>query len=401
MSRLFVNFIYHVLLVSVVLGGLFSRTIITTPASLVREVCLWSLILLAIWSGRREAIRVTGFARVGLGVLFASFVMAGVVTFSYSFDVQTISNKWAVLYKFFQLFFFIFIFSSYRGLTGRSLARLTRWFVVYCCAYAIVSPVIYFSTPAIMIENFRWWGRFGVGYPTMDAQLFIFAVCAIIFGSFFNGFSKVAVLAICLLGVAIQVTGTSAVTMVFVLGLYCAMNIRAAVKMAPVFVLIVVAGGIGVSLLSPNLTSDAADLVLIKAHNLIGSSTSVNTMDIRQDQYDSLLYMIRGDSMANIFGIGTGIYVENQYGFSRVALGWVGLACLLVFLTLVSFEGWRRRRVDHLLLLASCGVLVLSSYTLTYFYLFPLNAAFALIMCYSEELKREAGAGHGLARGTL
>lgn len=331
--------------------------------------------------------RVTGYARYGLAILFVSFVFGGLVTLAYNFNVQEISNKWAVLYKFFQIFLLLLVFSSYRALTGKMLSQLVRWFVIYCCAYALVSPLVYLFPLSIMVENFRWWGRFGVGYPTMDAQLFIFAICFVIFGSVFKGFFKLAVLAICLLGAALQVTGTGAVTTVFVVGLYCIMNVRAALRLAPPLILIVAVGAVGVNFLSPEITSDATDLVLIKADNLLGNSSSVNTMDIRQDQYDSLIYMIRGDDLANVFGIGTGIYVENQYGFSRVALGWFGLTCLLAFIALICLEAWRRRGADKSLFLASCGVLVISSYTLTYFYLFPLNAAFALAMCYSEELK--------------
>ncbi|HDS1130978.1 TPA: hypothetical protein QDZ99_003121 [Stenotrophomonas maltophilia] len=389
-----VKTIYHLILISVVLGGFFSRTTLTTPASIVREACIWLLVLALLAKGPSPRLGLSGFARWAFLCLFMSFSIGLITTGLYDLDVRTISDKWAVLYKFFQIFILAACFAGYRRLTGNNLGALVKWFVIYLSVYAMVSPIIYFNPPPIMIENFRWWGRFGVGYPTMDAQLFTFGVVAILFGGIFRGLLRALVLALCLWGILIQVTATGFVTIIAVFGMYAALHARSAWRSIPSVAAVTTIGLVAMYAFGQEVTGTAVDLFWTKVDNLLGTNAEVNTLDIREDQFVSLIYMLRGDGLANWLGVGVGIYVENQYGFSRIAFGVVGLAVLIGSLVLLAAEGIRRRRLDGGVLLASVVVFSLACYTLTVFYLFPLTCAMAMLMLYSEELK---GSGSGRA----
>jgi hypothetical protein len=386
----YVNTIYHLIVISMVLGGFFSRTTLTTPASVVRELCIWLLVVLLLGTGLVARKSVSGLLRPALYVLFASFSIGLLTTGIYDLDVRTISNKWAVLYKFFQFFVLVACFSGYSRLTGRPLESLAKNFVVYLAIYALVSPVIYFYPPSIMIENFRWWGRFGVGYPTMDSQLYALGIVLLLFGKVFNGFPRALLLALCLWGVLIQVTATGFVTVAAVFAVYALLHFRAALKSVPAVVLVSVAGAIVLSLAGSDVTGAAVDLFWVKVQNLTGANSDINTLDIRQDQFNDLLYMLRGDFLANWIGVGVGIYVENQYGFSRIAFGILGVAAYIGVLGLIFAEGFKRRKLDGGVLFASGLVLALTSYTLTVFYLYPLTCALAMALLYSEGMKRQA-----------
>ncbi len=386
----FVNIIYHVLIVSIVLGGLFSRTTLTTQASILREAALFLLILIVIGVRHSSRRLTSGFVHAALVLLFISFMFGVVTTGLYDLDVRTISNKWAVLYKFFQVFMLILCFSAYEKLTNRPIEYLVRWFVVYLSVYALISPVLYFNPPPFMMDGFRWWGRFGVGYPTMDAQLFTLAVIMILFGGALSGWKRGLSLALCLWGILIQVTGTGFVSILVVLAMYALLHFRASLRSIPALTLATLAGITGLLMAGPEITGTAVDLFWVKVQNLTGGGADVNTLDIRDDQFKVLMYMIRHDALANIFGVGVGIYVENQYGFSRVAFGIFGACALFIFIGLLLTEGVRRRRRDGGVLLATAVVVALTFYTLTFFYLYPLTAALALALVYSEKRKSAA-----------
>ncbi len=388
-----INVLYQLLLLSIVFGGLLSRTTIVFPTSVAREAILWTLLLLLFGAGRITPLRRLGRPIfVSLVALALLIVIGAVTTFVYSFDVRSISNKWAVLYKFAQFHLFLVCFLGYQRATGRTAESLCKWLVIYLAIYALVTPVIYFMPPALMIENFRWWGRFGVGYPTMDAQLFVSGIAMLLFGRLFTGWVWLALFACCMMGLALQVTATGMATLVAVLGIKGLSNPKSAIPYVFSIFVSAVVGWWVVTQVDPAITDNASTLLGMKLQALQGAGDDAS-LSIRQDQYNELLQLLRGDVLAEMLGIGVGIYVENQYGFFRVAFGHLGLATFIAFLFVVACEGLRRFRGDHGLMLAGIMIFALSSYTLTTFYLFPLTATLALIFVVSAEHLSQRGAG--------
>lgn len=312
------------------------------------------------------------------------------------------------LYKNIQFFLLIYVFSKYEYVTGCSFEFLLRRFINYCLVFVIINLIAYFIYIPIF-EKFRpWWGRISHGYPTMDVITLTYALFIYYFlflkieKKFFINLLKLLLL---LIGIVMQFTGTGIVCLVlFFMFVFMSVvfkpNILRVEKSDKIFLTFVLSGLILGWWLNnymqknhPVIYKNGLTLIEMKIANLAGKKTEINTLDIRDKQFQKAKENYLNNDIKTVFGISTGflsmterekyVYIENQYNANQMSYGIVGnsLYMFMLFYSAMTFLVVRKKDLK-MLGIAINLILAINSYTLVPLYLFSNMAGYALLYSY-------------------
>lgn len=318
-----------------------------------------------------------------LFMLFFVFVYGLVYSISPVYpELRSISGPLTVLYKHIQFFMLLFCFVNIENLTGKSIVYYAKLMVYMLVFASIITPIVYSHPPAIFKPDFLQWGRMGIGYPTMDAQVFCTGIVILLYMLDFKKIKLNIILGILVLGVLMQVTGTGLFTLFLLFCYFVFLDKKnKIITLAP----LVIGLFFLVFFIITSYSDDFSKILWLasdKIDNLMNYGQGQSTQ-IRHEQFLALFNIIKSSVDFFVFGIGSNVYVENQYSFFFIAFGFVGLACFVVFLLVMMFHGLKFASRDYGVFLLSTVIFSLASYSLVSFYLYSLYSSFAFMMaCY-------------------
>jgi hypothetical protein len=379
--------LYVILVVFISFDGLRDSTIFFSVLSYLRE---GTVLLLFVLSLGPRARLTKSLLNLGLFALGVCYFYGLLVTLSpYYQHLRSISEPAVVLYRHVQFLMLIPVFSHCRRLSGKSPKFYLGMLVFFQLIYTVITPLIYYFPPSIMRDGYEWWGRLGVGYPTMDAQTYCFALVAVICVLDFKKMQLNLVVGLLVLGILMQVTGTGLVTLMFLL-MYIVVCERLVLKRLLPSIGIMMAFLTAIFWNFYGLLEKPIQLALQKMSDIANLGSGVST-DIRKEQLEQLLHLGAGDYFRRLFGMGVNVYVENQYSFFLAAFGVAGLCIFIFFLITLFLHGMANAGKDNRALMLAAIVFSLSSYTLVSFYLYPNYALLALFIAHN--LSQSSGVG--------
>ena len=376
--------LYCILVFFIVFDGLRDALVLSNFLSWVRELVVFGLFLLSFVVGFKHK-QYFWFFYFPMALLLLSFSYSLIYSISPVYpDLDSISEPLVVWYRSIQFVMLFFVFVHIEQLTGRKIEFFLTLFVYLSVAYALMTPVLYFFPISYMVDDYKMWGRLGVGYPTMDAQTFCYSILAVIFIFKHRNIKLNMFLVVLLAGLAMQVTGTGIATILVVIFafVFFKRNDKAKVfELLPMVVLSVLLMAFILSLFAEDL-SQIIWLFWDKIENLKNLGVGQST-EIRAAQFEFLWGLLRNSPLEMLFGIGCNIYVENQYSFVLISCGVFGLFLFLFFILWMICTSFLWKKYDGGCLLVSVAIFCMTSYTLVSLYLFPCSACFALFYTYS------------------
>jgi len=295
-------------------------------------------------------------------------------------------------YKYVQFFILCYLFLNFEKFTKQKIDVLIDFFIKLLILYVIITPVLYFLEPSFLKDNFKQWGRIGVGYPTMDAQVLVFGLALVLLIRRYSLLKGTFIISIIIIGIFMQNTGTGYASTIAVIAYYMLFTKRYNIKS------IYLATGILVFIIlyilhvysGSNLQNNFLYLFLNKIYSIMLHKKSLSEQ-IRAEQFLELKEKI-SSIFESLFGIGFKIYVENQYAFMLIGFGYIGLLVFLLFLLNNLSYGFLIRRKDNSILFITTLIFSLTSYTLVTLYLFPTEVLFSFgmgISYYYQKRKRK------------
>lgn len=296
-------------------------------------------------------------------------------------DLRSVSDPLVVLYKHFQFFILLFCFVNIEKLTGQDVKYYAALLVYMLVFIAVITPIVYISPPSFFKSDFLQWGRMGIGYPTMDAQIFCFGIIIILYMLDFNRVLNNIVLGCLIVGVLMQVTATGMFTLFSICMFFIFLDKKNKISsFLPLFLGLFFVVSYIITLYSDDLTK-ILWLASDKIDNLMNYGQGQSTQ-IRHEQFEFLFNIINSRLDLLLFGIGSNVYVENQYSFFFIAFGLVGLVVYLGYIFIMMVIGIKSIRIDHGLFFLSTMIFALVSYSLITFYLYSLYAMYAFMTAY-------------------
>ena len=286
--------LFFIVVFFIVFDGVRNNLVISPYLSLIREITLFLMLMLGVIY--RKNIDKNYFNFFIPLILFSFFVISlWPITFfldfsGFYFVEQQFGNRFSIYYKHF-IFPFCFL-AIYALLKSNEILRkkIIDIFILLSAVYGYITLPLYFFHLPFFNEVYKDYGRFGVGYPTMDGQIFILSL-------FF----------------------------------------------------------------------------LSKFYTFIDSdSVAIDTVSMRENQYQVLNSVIKQNDIYYLFGVGAGSYVENQFLYVKTAfgnLGFVFYLITLIYFFILTFFIKNKNKFKIILLYM---IFLLSSSTLLTIYFFHL-----------------------------
>lgn len=378
-----ISYLYVLLIFFMVFDGVRDAFSFSSYLSILREGTIGLTFLLCLFMSP---------CRFKLDYVSIGFILLGAVyIYGIFFTIEpiyqslySISEPLSVLYKHIQFFMMLVVFSKIEVMTGRRIEHYMRLFVIFSVIYAIITPYIFFHPPSFMIPR-HWWGRIGIGYPTMDAQIFCYALVSVLYILNVRTLQyNLAILAL-LAGVFMQATATGIATALVVLSLTFVKDRNKIYKMIPALGIVIFAISTLLIVFYQQL-GDFYSLLIIKFNSLMNPGSGTST-EIRNMQLKVLDSLVDHDFYTKFFGIGTKIYVENQYSFFKIAFGLFGFFAFCYFIFVLIVESLKVNKEYGRVLFISIVVFCLTSKSLVSFYLYPIYGIFSFFIAYFFILK--------------
>lgn len=377
--------LFFIVVFFIVFDGVRNNLVISPYLSLIREITLFLMLMLGVIY--RKNIDKNYFNFFIPLILFSFFVISlWPITFfldfsGFYFVEQQFGNRFSIYYKHF-IFPFCFL-AIYALLKSNEILRkkIIDIFILLSAVYGYITLPLYFFHLPFFNEVYKDYGRFGVGYPTMDGQIFILSLFSLIF----LANKKIIMFHFCLYGILIgilsQNTGTMYVSLFLMMIFGIFMNFKktlyvffniSIVLMISLFIIISIYYDIYV---------DMTKVFLSKFYTFIDSdSVAIDTVSMRENQYQVLNSVIKQNDIYYLFGVGAGSYVENQFLYVKTAfgnLGFVFYLITLIYFFILTFFIKNKNKFKIILLYM---IFLLSSYTLLTIYFFPTAMGFAILI---------------------
>jgi len=340
--------IYSLLLFCIVFEEMFSRMI--GHLTLVKYVLLLFILLRINLCKKKVNIYIPKRMLI-FGCLLTIYMLFSIIDFfSYDFNGFMLWKQ----YLFMPLFIYVFLHSE--KICKLSSKTLITKFIRYEIIYSILDVLLYFVYIPIWNSYQTYWGRIGVGYATIDVVVMAFALILLWFYEQLKvcAFFKI-VGGIILWGVLLcQSSGTGLFTLliVFLFSIIYILGFKAS-KTNMIYVrkksrIYILASFFVIAFLSYStilwmqknnndmylqLENRAATLLNVSEY----SSINVNTMEVRQEQFDEAYkYLVHDNLLRDIFGCGYGrikvvpngntnvFFLESLFYIHRIAIGWIG-----------------------------------------------------------------------------
>jgi hypothetical protein len=299
-----------------------------------------------------------------------------------------------------------------------SFKRLLRFVVKVGVSFVIINTLFYFVELPLWKEigdNQAWHGRISAGYPTADVVTLAYVLIMLLFFDELGINQNKRILYACLLftGMVLQFSGTGTVLLTCIL---CGVlflcffgsqvswkkNVIKFVLLLPVFL---VSGYSALKEYDPILLEKSLLLIENKTSILLGEDPSMNTLKLRENQYEQSLRYQESD-IKKLFGIGfervsfnlevlqdpTYVHIEDQYFFNKTVYGYIGAILFILFIAMSFWKAFTLKNISLSTKIFYC-LLVLTfatdSKTGVSFYGFSTTVVFALF--YAILLRQKNG----------
>ncbi|MQW92631.1 hypothetical protein GFH30_12840 [Acinetobacter wanghuae] len=381
----FLATLFFVVIFFIVFDGVRNNLIFSPYLSLIREISLLLILILGfIFRRRIDKKYLSKFIPL---ILFSFFILCLwpitiFLNFSdFYFVEQEFGNKFSIYYKHF-IFPFCFL-ATYALLKGNDLLqkKIVNIFVVLSSLYGYVTLPLYFFPLPFFNEVYKDYGRFGVGYPTMDGQVFILSLFCLIF----LAKKKIIMFHFCLYGILLgmlsQNTGTMYVSLLLMIIFGTFLNFKRTLYIVLNLSILLITSVFIIIQNYYDLYIDMSKVFLSKLYTFIDSNNvAIDTVSMRESQYELLNSYIKTDDMYYIFGVGASSYVENQFLYIKTAFGNLGFLLYLISLTYIFIITLFIENKNKLKIIFLYIIFSLSSYTLLTIYFFPTVMGFSLLI---------------------
>ncbi|QCU73138.1 hypothetical protein [Pseudoalteromonas distincta] len=371
---------YFVIIFFFVFDGVRDNVSFSTLLTILREAAIAFVVSITLFSLFSNRVKVkkhlVPYFFIFL-VLFIGCVFSLYATIFPVFDsLQALSSPISIITKQLQFFLLVVVFYKYEDITGAELEGLILFFVYLAIIYALITPIFYFYPPPFL-DDYKSWGRLGIGYPTMDAQMFFYAFVFVTFYLKMTRLRFFILSSVLILGALLQVTGTGFATL---FALIISVMLFPSKQSRGLMLALILLSGFIVTITYFTYADKFENVVYLfqsKTLELLGLEESIS-LDIRKGQFEQLMSLVKGDFITSLFGVGGSIYVENQFSFFRVSSGLVGFCAFIAWIVLLASKSLFQFKVDNGVLLFSLMIFVLASYSLVTFYLLPLYGVLSM-----------------------
>lgn len=388
------GWLFYFLVFFVVFDGMRSNMIISGLISPFRELALNVFVLCSIpllTACKRSDLRM---AIPFIGISAIAIINIPITLFNNidSYNVGNIlvfDNKYSAVYKH---IIFSVLFLSILCFTRKNIDKVRNCleaFINFAAFYSVITIPIYLFGFPLFVDKFRDWGRMGVGYPTMDGQMICFAIFCLIFllpqksKTLFN--VKMALL---LLGIIAQNTGTAMVTMVLLAG---AAFVKKPGKTISYFIFIVpmvVTIVIQQYYSNPQFFTEMLFIANNKINQLLNPDMAANTGDLdtlqmRAVQYEMINSIMDKNIFLRIFGVGGQAYIENEFKLTLAAYGIFSCALFVLSFIWLPFIAIISKNKNKFLIFIIITMWAFTSYTLSSIHFFTTSFCFCMVFAYT------------------
>ncbi|MBP2200322.1 hypothetical protein [Pantoea cypripedii] len=384
--------IFFFLVFFIVFDGMRSNLIISDLVSPFRELGLNLFILLCLPLLKTVKKQDIKLALPFLLVSAFAIINIPVTLFNHIEDfkvgaLQIYANKYSSVYKHI-LFSIIFLsFLTYARNNISITEKGIQLVITLAAIYSVITIPIYLFGFPLFKPDFRDWGRMGVGYPTMDGQMICFAIFCLIFVVKQKNLITFNIKMACLLlGIVAQNTGTAMVTMALILILSVfrkPLKTTSYIAIIGPFLLLI---AMEQYLTNPTFFTDMVYIATNKINALIhpemANQANLDTLQMREIQYDQLNKIMSSDPMLSLFGVGGQAYMENEFRLARSAFGlFSGFFFAASFIWMATYVFLNRNK-NRVLLCALLVIWAFTSYTLASLQLFSTSFLFCLVFSH-------------------
>ncbi|PLO33972.1 hypothetical protein CWN45_18290 [Klebsiella pneumoniae] len=387
------KWIFYFLVFFIVFDGVRSNLVISGFISPFRELFLNLFILCSIpllkLCKRKDVALVAPYLIISaLAIINIPITLSIDITTYNVGPINVFENKYSAVYK--HIIFSIIFLSMICFIRNdeESATKGIGLMINLAAIYSIITIPIYLYGAPLFKENFRDWGRMGVGYPTMDGQMICFSIFCLIFlvkqKSVFLFNIKMAAL---LIGLVAQNTGTAIVTMVVIGALSIIKKPGKTFTYVAIMIPFIAALVIKQYYSNPEFFTDMLYVLNTKIEQLLhpemASSSNLDTLQMRAAQFDMLEKVLKHDPMLRIFGVGGEAYIENEFRLTLVAYGIFSFAAFIISFVWMAFISINKKNNNKLLLLTIIVMWAFTSYTLSSIHLFTTSFMFCLVFSYT------------------
>jgi len=386
------SFVFYVLIIFCVFDGVRSNLIFSSLVSPLRELFIIFFIALSFKFAkdcrRSDLILAVPFLLISAMAIVNIPITLSIELSDYKLGPLSIfENKYSAVYK--HVFFSIIFISMlcYQRNNEHVIDKSLKLFVNCAAIYSLVTIPIYLYGFPLFVDNFRDWGRMGIGYPTMDGQMICFAMIALIFSNTEKSFLYFNLKLACLLiGILAQNTGT-AMASVSVIALLCLIKMPRKTIKYFMFGIPIIAVGLSYQYFrNPDFFANMLYIFVNKFSQLFGLSSGVNadfnTLAIRDFQYSRLDIILSTDPLVRLFGLGGQVYIENEFKLMLAGYGVFAFAFFLLSFVWMSIYVLASKNRNKLILMSIIVLWGFSSYTLASIHLFTTSFSFCLVFSY-------------------
>ncbi|XXD09019.1 hypothetical protein ACMYSN_23565 [Klebsiella sp. R445] len=388
------GWLFYFLIFFVVFDGMRSNMIISGLISPFRELALNLFILCSLpllTTCKRSDFRI---AIPFIGISAIAIVNIPITLFNNidSYNVGSIlvfDNKYSAVYKH---IIFSILFLSVLCYSRKNLDTVRKGldiFVNLAAFYSIITIPIYLYGFPLFVDKFRDWGRMGVGYPTMDGQMICFAIFCLIF--LLPQKSKITFnvkMALLLLGIIAQNTGTAMVTMVLLAG---AAFVKKPGKTINYFIFIV---PLAVTIViqqyysNPQFFTEMLFIANNKINQLLNPDMAANvgdldTLQMRTVQYEMINSIMDKNMFLRFFGVGGQAYIENEFKLTLAAYGVFSCAFFVFSFIWIPWVAITSKNKNSFLITIIIIMWAFTSYTLSSIHLFTTSFCFCVVLAYT------------------
>lgn len=397
-------FFYKILIILMIFDGIRSNTVFSEYITLFRDCLLLVIFFKTISKGNFKI----KSAILTFGVLF--FLYHTFVGFFSLVDVDSLT----LYYKTYQLLLGVYVFAYMPVMTNLNYNYFIRFSVIVSVIFVIINTLLFFiHIPIWKSENF-WWGRFSVGYPTMDTITLSYVLVILIFYDTLQikNWQRVLFTLIITVGIMFQVTGTGILLLsiiyflAFIYFLFTKNNkinniIRLNIitvfglLLAALIIIPPIIRGVNPTTYENATTIFFTKLSFFTNKNYKESRSDINTIEWRSNAIEKARKNIDTESNA-LFGIGLSkfsfnpntkkkgaIMLENQFYYIVFAYGYIGLSFFVLFILSLFLKVLRDKGLKNnmkLIFLLSILIFVINGYTLLSLILFSNALFFAMIL---------------------
>lgn len=338
------------------------------------------------------------------------------------FTVSDIES-FTIFYKTFQLFMALYVFYYMPTLTKCSCKYFVSYVLNVAIVFAILDTVLYFIPLPIWNRDTFWWGRFAVGYPTMDTITLSYVLIILLFNNYLKISSIKRSIYSIIVSVAImmQVTGTGMLlifliyttALLFSLFTFWKKQNRSLKRNIISVTILAICAFIFIppiiKIVNPSAYDKAVTVFFTKSSYFLSkdnkqADASINTMEWREQAIKKAKEQIRSDT-ERVFGIGLNnfsfnpdskksrfITLENQYIHISTAYGYLGLSFFLLFIAIINiqvlFSGIKELSIKVMFVLSNI-VFILNGFTLLSLVLYSNALFYAFMLAYFYNYRKK------------